>query len=255
MRRSGRGFGPKLDLFVLVLVVGAIGVVVWIGMAFWNATRVDVAATGIDDGRALTPEAAAALDVTIDFATGEELYRADLTVDGVPVLEDVELPEDATSVQVRPQELVDDEIVEHALDGGRAPHRAGRQPAVPRRLHLRLDLRRRQRRPHPRGAAGARPGADRRAGHHHGRGRGGRRPVPRRRARGGGRRSLRGRLRQPADRLSRLRRRRRGRQPHRQERGRARRLPVELPGRPRERRRRGPTRSSGPTSRASSTAA
>jgi hypothetical protein len=118
MRRSGRGFGPKLDLFVLVLVVGAVGVVVWIGMAFWNATRVDIAATGIDDGRALTPEAAAALDVTIEFATGEELYRADLTVDGIPVLEDVELPDDATSVQVRPQELVDDEIVENALTEG-----------------------------------------------------------------------------------------------------------------------------------------
>lgn len=108
----------QIDLFLLFLVLGAIGVVVWLIMAFWGATRVNVATTGIDDGRALTPEAAAALDITIALDTSDELFRADLTVDGVPVLEELEPEADGRSVRIRPAELVESELVAQALAEG-----------------------------------------------------------------------------------------------------------------------------------------
>jgi len=108
----------QIDVFLLVLVLGAIGVVVWLAMAFWGATRVDVKATGIDDGRALTPDAAAELDIAITLESSDELFRADLTVDGVPVLADLEPETDGTTLRIRPAQLVESELVDQALAEG-----------------------------------------------------------------------------------------------------------------------------------------
>jgi len=120
-RSKPRGsFRPsrQIDVFLVVLVLGAIGVVVWLTMAFWSATRVEVEATGIDDGRALTPDNAGELDIRIALASSDELFRANLEVDGVPVLDDIEPEPDGTSVRIRPAELVETELVEQALAEG-----------------------------------------------------------------------------------------------------------------------------------------
>jgi hypothetical protein len=117
-RRSSQRPARNVDLFLVVLVLGAIGVAVWLASAFWGATRVHVSAAGIDDGRALTPEAAAALDVTITLDSRDELFRSELTVDGVPVLEDLEPEADGRSVRIQPGALVDSEVVEQALAEG-----------------------------------------------------------------------------------------------------------------------------------------
>lgn len=118
--KARRSFRPSghIDLFLVVLVLGGIGVVVWLAMAFWGATRVAVDATGIDDGRALTPDAAADLDIKITLASSDELFRADLKVDGVAVLEDLEPEADGATVRIRPAELVETELVEQALAEG-----------------------------------------------------------------------------------------------------------------------------------------
>ncbi len=108
----------QVDVFLLVLVLTGLGVVVWLATAFWGATRVDVAAAGIDDGRALTPEAAGELDIAITFDSSDTLFRADLTVDGVPLLEDLEPEADGATVRVRPAQLVEMDLVEQALAEG-----------------------------------------------------------------------------------------------------------------------------------------
>jgi hypothetical protein len=118
-KQRGSGRSPRqIDVFLLVLVLGALAVVTWIAMAFWGATRVDVTATGIDDGRALTPEAAEELDVVIGLDSSDELFRAELTVDGVPLLEELEPEADGKSVRIRPAALVESELVEQALAEG-----------------------------------------------------------------------------------------------------------------------------------------
>jgi len=108
----------QVDVFLVILVLGAVGVVVWLLMAFRSATRVDVEATGIDDGRALTPDAAGELDIAITLASSDELFRADLRIDGVPVLEDLEPEADGATVRIRPAQLVESELVEQALAEG-----------------------------------------------------------------------------------------------------------------------------------------
>ena len=108
----------QIDVFLLVLVLAGIGVVVWLVMAFWGATRVDVATAGLDDGRALTPVAAGELDIAITLDSSDALFRADLTVDGVPVLEELEPEADGTTVRIRPAQLVELELVDQALAEG-----------------------------------------------------------------------------------------------------------------------------------------
>ena len=108
----------QLDLFLIVLVVGAIAVVVWIFTAFWGATRVHVESAGIEDGRALTPDAAEELDISITLASADELFRSDLEIDGVSVLEDIEPEADGRTVRIRPADLVETELVEQALAEG-----------------------------------------------------------------------------------------------------------------------------------------
>ena len=87
-------------------------------MAFWGATRVHVDSAGIDDGRALTPEAAEELDVRITLASSDELFRSDLQIDGVSVLEDIEPEADGRTLRIRPADLVESELVEQALAEG-----------------------------------------------------------------------------------------------------------------------------------------
>jgi hypothetical protein len=119
---SGRRFTNRpprqIDLFLIALVIGAIAVGVWIFMAFWSATRVHVEAQGIDDGRALTPEAAEDLDIRITLDDPDQLFRADLEVDGVPLLEDLEPEADGRTIRIRPAQLVEGELVERALGEG-----------------------------------------------------------------------------------------------------------------------------------------
>ncbi|MEQ1786975.1 MAG: putative glycoside hydrolase [Acidimicrobiales bacterium] len=117
-QRGSRGPSRQIDLFLVVLVLGALGVAVWLLSAFWSATRIDVEANGIVDGRALTPEAAEQLDIEIALASSDELFRAKLTVDGVPLLEELEPEADGRSVRIRPAELVESELVEQALAEG-----------------------------------------------------------------------------------------------------------------------------------------
>ena len=166
-KRGGPGALRQIDLFLLVLVLGAVGVVLWLGMAFWGATRVQVAATGIDDGRALTPEVASDLDITIALDSSDELFRSNLKVDGVPLLEDLEPEADGRSVRIRPADLVETELVEQALAEGEHTIELSVGPHVPRRLDLQVDLRRRQHRSHARPADQPRSRADRRPGVRH----------------------------------------------------------------------------------------
>jgi hypothetical protein len=108
----------QLDLFLILLVIGSIAVGLWIFLAFWNATRVHVESSGIDDGRALTPEHAQELDVRITLANTDELYRSDLKVDGVSLLEDLEPESDGRTLRIQPAALVENELVEQALAEG-----------------------------------------------------------------------------------------------------------------------------------------
>jgi hypothetical protein len=122
-RPRRRGFNRptgQIDLFLWALVLGALAVAGWLGHAFWSATRVDVGVAGIEDGQALTPENAAGLAIALTLPSTDDLFRSTLTVDGVEVLEDLAPADDdpTTTVTIRPQDLVERELVEHALDEG-----------------------------------------------------------------------------------------------------------------------------------------
>jgi hypothetical protein len=108
----------QVDVFLWLLIVGAIAVAAWIGNAFWSATRVHVEVAGIDSGRALTPEAAGDLDITIALASSDEVFRSTLTIDGIEVRDGVRPDPDGTILQVLPAALADSGIVEYALDDG-----------------------------------------------------------------------------------------------------------------------------------------
>jgi hypothetical protein len=116
-RRFSRGSG-QIDVFLVVLVLGGLAVVGWLALSFWGATRVDVTATGIDDGRALTPDVAEDLDIAITLASADDLFRAELKVDGVPILDELEPEANGTTVRIRPAALVESELVEQALAEG-----------------------------------------------------------------------------------------------------------------------------------------
>ena len=88
-RKGSNRPSRQVDLFLVALVLGALGVVAWLGHAFWSATRIDVAVAGIDDGQSLTPEHAADLDIAITFTRPTSCSEATLTVDGVDVMEDL----------------------------------------------------------------------------------------------------------------------------------------------------------------------
>lgn len=118
---GGRGFNRptrQIDVFLWLLVLGAIAVAAWIGNAFWSATRVDVEVAGLDSGRALTPDAASELDITIALASSDELFRSTLTIDGIEVRDAVRPDDGGTELRIQPAALAEAEVVEHALDEG-----------------------------------------------------------------------------------------------------------------------------------------
>lgn len=118
---GGRGFNRpsgQIDVFLWLLVLGAIAVAAWLGNAFWSATRVEVAVAGIDSGRALTPEVASDLDITISLASSDELFRSTLTIDGIEVRDAVRPDPEGTELRIQPAALAEAEVVEHALDEG-----------------------------------------------------------------------------------------------------------------------------------------
>ena len=90
----------------------------WLGNAFWSATRVDVEVAGITSGQALTPEAAAELDIAIALASNDEVFRSKVTIDGIEVLDAVRPDADGTTLRIQPAALAESEVVEHALDEG-----------------------------------------------------------------------------------------------------------------------------------------
>lgn len=120
--RRSPGRAPRrtrqIDVLMVAVVLGAVGLAAWVAIGIWNATRIEVAASGFDDGRALTPDNAEDLDIRIRFASPDELFRASLTVDGVPLLDDIEPEADGVTVRIRPADLVDDDIVDQALEEG-----------------------------------------------------------------------------------------------------------------------------------------
>jgi hypothetical protein len=125
-RSSGGGGGGRrflrptgqIDLFLWLLVAGAVAVAAWLGNAFWSSTRVGVEVAGIESGRALTPDAASELDIAIALESPDELFRSTLTIDGIDVLEAVEPEADGTTLRIQPADLAEREVVEHALDEG-----------------------------------------------------------------------------------------------------------------------------------------
>ena len=64
------------------------------------------------------PDAAEELDIRITLDSADELFRSDLQIDGVSVLEDLEPEADGRTLRIRPAELVESELVEQALAEG-----------------------------------------------------------------------------------------------------------------------------------------
>jgi len=100
-RRPGRGplFDRRrrswnLSPFDLLLLLGALGVVLFLGSGLWRATRVEVSATPLVDGRvldaelaggAVTAEVAAKLHVEVAVQPADRLRGAKLSFDGEPL--------------------------------------------------------------------------------------------------------------------------------------------------------------------------
>ena len=140
-------------------------------------------------------------------SSADELYRSDLKVDGVSVLEDLEPEADGRTLRIRPADLVENELVEQALAEGehRIQLSVGRMflgdatfswSYVVDSIAPTLDV-----------PASLAARADRRAGHDRGRGRGGRGAAARRPTDRQRRRHVRGRLRLAAHRVARCSRR------------------------------------------------
>lgn len=119
LERSGpRRFRARrrVDVGLLLIVVAALGLAAWVGLSFWRATRVHVELAGLVPGTPFVPEEAEDLAIAISIPDDGDRYRAELVLDGVPLLEDLEWTGD--TVEVVPAELVTSELVESALDEG-----------------------------------------------------------------------------------------------------------------------------------------
>ena len=116
--RRGRTFRPRrqLDLGVLLIAVAASGLALWLAVSFWDTTRVHVEMAGFEDGGAYTPAAASGIEVAIAVPESGDRFRAEVTVDGIDVLEHAEFEGD--TLRLRLADLVTDEVVESALDEG-----------------------------------------------------------------------------------------------------------------------------------------
>lgn len=106
----------QLDLTILFIAVGALVLVTWMGVAFWRATRVEVAIAGLESGVQLQPDAAADLAIEVTIPDGGDRYRASLTLDGVELTKALDFEGD--TMVVAPAHLVEADVVEGALDEG-----------------------------------------------------------------------------------------------------------------------------------------
>ena len=119
LERSGpRRFKDRkrLDLGLLAIVGAALALATWLSLSFWRATRVDAEIAGLVSGTPFMPQEAEDLVISISIPAESDRYRADLTLDGVPLLEELEWKGD--TLEVVPADLVDSELVESALDEG-----------------------------------------------------------------------------------------------------------------------------------------
>lgn len=117
-RTRDRRFQPRRRLDVSVILIGAaaLALALWMGVSFWNATRVRVEMTGLVDGTPFTPDVAQTLDITISVPRDDDRFRAAVTVDGIDVMDDLAFVGD--TLRIRPTDLVSTELVTGALDEG-----------------------------------------------------------------------------------------------------------------------------------------
>jgi hypothetical protein len=117
-RTRSRHFGPRrrIDVGILVIAAAAVGLVLWMGISFWNATRVRVEVAGLVDGTPFLPAAAHDLDIAITLPKEDDRFRAAVTLDGVELLEHLEFVGD--TLRLRPADLVQQELVAGALSEG-----------------------------------------------------------------------------------------------------------------------------------------
>jgi hypothetical protein len=101
---------------VALIVVGALGLVGWLGTSFWRATRVHVSLGGFESGTPFRPDAARDLSLALQIPESGDRFRATVSLDGVVLTDDLEFEGD--TLTVRPTELVVSELVEGALDEG-----------------------------------------------------------------------------------------------------------------------------------------
>jgi hypothetical protein len=115
-RSNHFGSRRRLDIGVLLIGSAALGLVLWMGISFWNATRVRVEMTGLVDGTPFTPDAVTGLTISISVPKDDDRFRAAVTLDGVDLLEGLDFIGD--TLVISPAQLVDEELVESALDEG-----------------------------------------------------------------------------------------------------------------------------------------
>ncbi len=89
-RRPKLNPGPSVDKGLVLLWLFFAGMVVVGARLGWQATRVDVAVTGVQDGSALNAAAAEAMEVALVF-DDDDLARATLTFDGRDVTDEAEI--------------------------------------------------------------------------------------------------------------------------------------------------------------------
>ena len=126
----------QVDLFLILLVVGAIA---WACGSSWPSGAppgCTSTAPGSTTAAPSRPDAAEELDIRITLASSDELYRSDLKIDGVSVLEDLEPEADGRTLRIRPADAGGERAGGAGPRRGRAPHRALGRSHVPRRRHL-----------------------------------------------------------------------------------------------------------------------
>jgi hypothetical protein len=72
----------RIEAGTVFAAVIALGTVAFVAVVAYRATRVDVEATGLEDGAVLNGEAAAALDVRLTLPSADDAQRASLSFDG-----------------------------------------------------------------------------------------------------------------------------------------------------------------------------
>lgn len=117
-RRRRSSFAPsrQVDVGRWALTLAVLAVALWLGTAFWRATRVEASLTGLDSGAQLTPGNAADLDLELTLPSSDARFRAGISLDGVELSDDLEFVGD--TLRIQPEDLVESELVEGALDEG-----------------------------------------------------------------------------------------------------------------------------------------